>query len=87
MFMQNIEEIYIEYFDTVNKYLFCLTHDSDISEELTQETFCKAVKKISTYKGDCKMSVWLCQIAKHLWYDYCKKNKHHFNEELVDIRN
>ena len=73
--MQDIEKIYEEYFGTVNKYLFCLTHNNDISEELTQETFYKAVNKIDTYKGECKMSVWLCQIAKNLWYDYCKKNK------------
>lgn len=73
--MQNIEQIYEEYFETVNKYLFCLTHNYDISEELTQETFYKAVKKINTYKGECKISVWLCQIAKNLWYDECRKNK------------
>lgn len=73
--MQDMEQIYMQYFETVNKYLFCLTHNNDISEELTQETFYKAVKKIDTYKGECKMSVWLCQIAKNLWYDYCKKNK------------
>ena len=71
--MQDMEQIYKQYFETVNKYLFCLTHNSDISEELTQETFCKAVKNIHTYNGNCKMSVWLCQIAKHLWYDECKK--------------
>ena len=47
--MQDIEKIYKEYFETVNKYLFCLTRNSDISEELTQETFYKAVKKINTY--------------------------------------
>lgn len=73
--MQDIEKIYEEYFETVNKYLFCLTHNNDISEELTQETFYKAVKKIDTYKSECKMSVWLCQIAKNLWYDECRKNK------------
>ena len=72
--MQDIEKIYEEYFETVNKYLFCLTHNNDISEELTQETFYKAVKKINTYKGECKVSVWLCQIAKNLWYDQCRKN-------------
>lgn len=79
--MQDIEKIYEEYFETVNKYLFCLTHNNDISEELTQETFYKAVKKIGTYKGECKMSVWLCQIAKNLWYDQCRKNK-----KFVDIK-
>lgn len=73
--MQDIEQIYKQHFETVNKYLFCLTHNSDISEELTQETFYRAVKKINTFKGDCKMSVWLCQIAKNLWYDELKKNK------------
>lgn len=87
--MQDIEKIYEEYFKTVNKYLFCLTHNSDISEELTQETFCKGVQKINTYKGECKISVWLCQIAKNLWYDQCRKNKKTVNiaEELLKIEN
>lgn len=87
--MQDMAQIYEQYFETVNKYLFCLTHNNDISEELTQETFYKAVKKIDTYKGDCKMSVWLCQIAKHLWYDQCRKNKKVVNvqeEELLTIK-
>lgn len=86
--MQDIEQIYEEYFETVNKYLFCLTHNNDISEELTQETFYKAIKKIDTYKGECKISVWLCQIAKNLWYDQCRKNKHVINEEeyLLNIQ-
>ncbi len=83
--MQNIEEIYEEYFETVNKYLFCLTHNNDISEELTQETFYRAVKKINTYKGKCKMSVWLCQIAKNLWYDQCRKNKKLVNTKEADL--
>ena len=85
--MQDIEAIYKEYFETVNKYLFCLTHNNDISEELTQETFYKAVKKIDTYKGECKMSVWLCQIAKNLWYDQCRKNKKVINMEEKDLFN
>lgn len=85
--MQNMEQIYKNYFETVNKYLFCLTHNKDISEELTQETFYRAVKKINTFKGECKMSVWLCQIAKNLWYDQCKKNKKILNIEDVESIN
>lgn len=73
--MQDIEKIYKEYFEAINKYLFCLTHNKDIAEELTQEIFYKAVKNINTYNGKCKMSVWLCQIAKNLWYDEYRKNK------------
>ena len=73
--MQNIGKIYEEDFETVYKYLFCLTRNRDISEDLTQETFYRAVQKINTFKGNCKISVWLCQIAKNLWHDDLKKNK------------
>ncbi len=73
--MQNIDKIYEEDFETVYKYLFCLTRNRDISEDLTQETFYRAVQKINTFKGNCKISVWLCQIAKNLWHDELKKNK------------
>ena len=84
--MQNMDEIYEECFETVYKYLFCLTHNSDISEELTQETFYRAIKKIDKYNGKCKISVWLCQIAKHLWYNQCRKNKRIVNtDETFDI--
>ena len=57
------------------KYLICLTQNVDIAEELTQETFYKMIKKINTYKGNCKFSVWLCEIAKNTWYDELRKNK------------
>lgn len=85
--MQDIEKIYKEYFKVVNKYLFCLTHNSNIAEELTQETFYKAVKKIDTYKGECKISVWLCQIAKNLWYDHCKRKNLFTDSEGIQLFN
>ena len=73
--MQNIEEIYKQYCNTVYRYLFCLTHSEELAEDLTQETFAVAVKEIKKFKGNCKVSVWLCQIAKHLWYKELKKSK------------
>lgn len=83
--MQNIEKIYEENFELVKKYLFCLTHNNDIAEELTQKTFYIAVKKIDTFKSKCKISVWLCQIAKNLWYTELKKNKKidHIDEKEI----
>ncbi len=45
--MQNIEKIYKQHSNAVYKYLFCLTGNADISEELTQETFAIAVKEIT----------------------------------------
>lgn len=85
--VQDIEQIYEKYFEIVNKYLFCLTRNSDIAEELTQETFYRAVKKIDSYNGKCKMSVWLCQIAKNLWYRQYQKNKRETNIEENELLN
>lgn len=73
--MHDMEQLYKEYFNSIYKYLYCLTHSEDIAEELTQETFYRAIKKIHTFQNDCKISVWLCQIAKNLWYDELKKRK------------
>lgn len=73
--MKNIDQIYKEHFKTVYKYLLCLTHDSETSEELTQETFLKAIKNIDKFEKQSKMSTWLCSIAKNLWYDELRKKK------------
>lgn len=76
--MSNIdmEKIYSQYFKTIYKYLLCLTHNQEIAEDLTQETFYKAIKNINSLKGNCKLSVWLCQIAKNLWFnEFKRKNK------------
>lgn len=83
--MQNIENIYNEYSTTVYKYLFCLTQNRDISEDLTQETFAVAINDIKKFRGDCKLSVWLCQIAKHLWYKELKKKSKNVNLSFEEI--
>ena len=83
--MQNIEEIYKNYANAVYKYLFCLTKNEDIAEDLTQETFAVAVKEIHKFKGNCKVSVWLCQIAKHLWYKELKKKANKSISFIEDI--
>ncbi|MDD6638288.1 MAG: sigma-70 family RNA polymerase sigma factor [Lachnospiraceae bacterium] len=76
--IDEFHQIYITYADTVKKFLVCLTHNYDLAEELMQETFYQVYKSIDRYNGKCKMSVWLCQIAKHVFYDYLKKQTKHF---------
>lgn len=82
-----MDEVYREYAKGVYKYLLSLCHDGDTAEELTQETFYRAVKSVNNYDGSCKMFVWLCQIAKHVWYKELEKRKKHgylIEEELTD---
>ncbi|MFB9752661.1 RNA polymerase sigma factor [Paenibacillus hodogayensis] len=70
-----MEQLYETYAQTVFKYLFSITQDADLAEELTQETFYQAMKTIHQFRGECKMSVWLCQIAKRAWYRELNKSK------------
>ena len=78
-----MEELYKKYSTLIYHYLYGLTNDSEISEELMQETFCSALKTINRFKGECKISVWLCQIAKNKWKDYLTK-KHKVNTIAID---
>ena len=74
--LQTIGEIYKENAKIVYSFLFSYTQDAMLSEELTQETFLKAIKSIHRYNGKCKISVWLCQIAKHLLFqEWGKRGK------------
>ena len=85
--MKNVhmEDVYKDYFSVVYNYLYSLSHNENIAEELTQETFYRAVKNINKYKGKCKMSTWLCQIAKNLWYSELKKNKRNSNIDINSL--
>lgn len=73
--MQDIDEIYSKYGNIVYKYVFCLTGNEDTTEEIVQETFFTAVKNINKFRGECKISTWLCQISKYIWYRKIKKEK------------
>lgn len=81
---EDIEQIYREYAKNVYRFLYSLCGDAEVSEELTQETFFQAMQSIKRYDGTCKMSVWLCQIAKHLWYRELDRRRRRPTEELTD---
>lgn len=69
------EDIYRQYLSEVYLFLLRLSGSEDIAEELTQETFSKAFANIDKFKGTCKLSVWLCQIAKNTYYTWYNKQK------------
>lgn len=71
----DMEELYDRYFTAVYKYLFSVSQDKHIAEELTQETFFKALQKIDDFRGQCEIRVWLCQIGKNAYYDYLRRNR------------
>ena len=80
----DMDSVYREYEKLVYRFLYSHTHDAEWSQELMQETFLRAVTSISRYDGTCKLSVWLCQIAKHILYQELRKKKQMETVELVD---
>ena len=71
----DFEELYNSHVEDVYRYVLSLCGDSHIAEDITSETFLKAIKAIDKFKGDCSVRTWLCQIAKNNYYNISKRKK------------
>lgn len=81
--MEDYQELYTLYFQDVYKYMLALSRDPSLAEEITQEAFFKALKSLDSFQGQCKLYVWLCQIAKNTYLSYLKKHKEPEKEETL----
>jgi len=72
--LQGFDEVYLRHYHDVYLFLLRLARDEDAAEELTQATFVQALLHIGRFEGKCELRVWLCQIAKHLYYRECKRH-------------
>ncbi len=81
--MEEFEKVYRQHLKEVYRFLLRLSGNPDVAEELTQETFSIAFENLHKFRGTCKISVWLCQIAKHCYYAYYKKQKELVSEEKL----
>ena len=73
--MEDMSRLYQQHAQTVYKFLLAQCRDAHSADELTQETFYQAIRSVDRFNGSCKVSVWLCQIAKHLWYQHLRKHR------------
>ena len=73
--LTNFEEVYAVYFDDVYRYLLSLSGSESVAEELTSETFFRAMDALDRFRGECSVRVWLCQIAKNLYYSHLRREK------------
>lgn len=81
--MTEFQKVYDTYFQDVYRYALSLCRNESLAEEITQETFFKALKSIDSFRGQCRMFVWLCQIAKNTYYSMAAKEKIRPYEEGV----
>ncbi len=74
--MTDFQEVYNLYFRDVYRFTLSLCRNEPLAEEITQETFYRALEKLDSFDGRCKVSVWLCQIAKNIYISMCRRDKH-----------
>lgn len=85
--MTEFEQIYRAYFNDVFRYIRRLSGDESVAEEITGETFFKAMRALDRFRGDCDIRVWLCQIAKNCYYSYLKKTKRADSIDDIELLN
>ena len=84
--MAEFEDTYNAYFKDVYLYICSLSGDQHLAEDITAETFIKAMKAIDSFKGNCDIRVWLCQIAKNSYFSYLRKNRKFVDLEKLPER-
>lgn len=84
---EELEKIYQTYFRDVYSYILSLSKDKFIAEDITSETFLKAMKSIDGFRGDTSVRIWLCQIAKNEYFSSLRKDKRiDFTENIEELK-
>ena len=72
--MDGFEDIYRRYFTDIYRYLLKLTHDASAAEEITAETFFRAMNAMDRFRNESSVRSWLCAIARNIFLDRARKN-------------
>ena len=83
--MSAFVEVYRQYYKQVYFYVLGLCRNEHIAEEITQETFFKVLKQMDTFRGECRINVWITQIAKNTFFNYCRRKKLDPESSLEDV--
>jgi RNA polymerase sigma-70 factor (ECF subfamily) len=83
--MSELDKYYRENGRKVFLYLMTLCGNPDVAEELTQETFYRALNSIKRFKGDCSVYTWLCSIAHNVWLEENRRKKRCMSEEISEF--
>lgn len=78
-----LKELFSTYYKDIYTYLYSLSHDAPLSEDLTSEVFLEVVKSIATFRGESDIKTWLFSIARHKWFAYLRQKKRQIKPELL----
>ena len=81
------EKLYEAFYMKVFSYVMTLAKDRNDAEEITQETFFRAISTDKSFRGDSDSYTWLCAIAKNIFIDEKRRSARQddeLSEELPD---
>lgn len=85
MNVESFDQAYEEYFEQVYRYILSISQNQSLAEEITQETFYKALRSLDKFRGESSLKSWLCAIAKNIWISGQRKKKAEPIEEVDTI--
>ncbi len=81
----DIEKIYNEYFKIIYQYVLSLSRNPELSEDIAQETFLKALKRVDELEDGDNVKGWLCKIARNTYYKHYNSEKRY--EKIISETN
>ncbi|MCR4894221.1 MAG: RNA polymerase sigma factor [Eubacteriales bacterium] len=81
---KSVEKLFSDHYRDICSYLFSLTHDVHLSEDLSSETFLEALRSISSFRGESDVKTWLFSIARHRWMRYLRRKKREPAEVMAE---
>ena len=67
------EKVYRSYFGDVYRYLLHLSGSKTVAEDVTSETFLRAMQALPKFRRDCELRLWLCRIARNTYFS-CRRD-------------
>lgn len=78
-----LEKLFHTYYKDIYRYLYSLTHDASLSEDLASDVFLEVVKSIASFRGEADMKTWMFSIARHKWMDSLRKKNRRAEIEVL----
>ena len=83
--MENFEDVFHQYAQPVYLFLLKLTGEESLAEELTQEAFYQAFLHIESFRGECAIYTWMCQIGKNAYRKELRRRKHQVRPPTLEL--
>ncbi len=79
------EDLVLEYQKQVYHITLKMTGSEEDAFDLSQETFLKAYRTLSSFRGEASFGSWLYRMAANLCIDFLRKKKRYGSEKIISL--